>query len=246
MTPGVHFLDAAGPPGMRLYAIGDVHGRLDLLTEMHRRIAAEIERDRPDDWRLIHVGDYVDRGPQSRQVIDLLIGRTEADSRVIALCGNHDRGFLDFLARPDRNGLFALYGGRETARSYGVDAHFSNDADARKAAEALRTAVPASHIAFIERLPRSFAFGDFFFCHAGIRPGVALDAQDPEDLIWIRQKFLDWPGLHEKIVVHGHTPAGEPELMPNRVNVDTGAFHTGVLTALAVDGGEKRILQVSV
>jgi serine/threonine protein phosphatase 1 len=242
----MHFLDAAGPPGMRLYAIGDVHGRLDLLQEMHVQIGREIARDRPDDWRIIHVGDYVDRGPDSRGVISMLRRLVRDESRVVALGGNHDFGMVDFLGTADKDGLFALYGGRETALSYGVEADFSSSWLARQAADALLTAMPESHVDFLTTLPRSVAFGDFFFCHAGVRPGVPLAAQNPEDLIWIREKFLKWPHLHEKVIVHGHTPQAEPEIMPNRVNVDTGAYMSGVLTALAIDGKTKRVLQVGV
>jgi serine/threonine protein phosphatase 1 len=240
----MHFLDAAGPPGMRLYAIGDVHGRLDLLEEMHAQIAGEIERDRPDDWRIIHVGDYVDRGPDSKGVIELIRRAIRSDSRVVALAGNHDVGMIDFLGSPEKDGLFALYGGRETALSYGVEADFSSGWLARQAADALLSAMPETHLAFLNGLPRSVAYGDFFFCHAGVRPGVPLAEQNPLDLIWIREKFLTWPHPHEKIIVHGHTPQSEPEIMPNRVNVDTGAYMSGVLTALAIDGKRKRVLQV--
>jgi serine/threonine protein phosphatase 1 len=185
----MHFIDAAGPPGMRLYAIGDVHGRLDLLEEMHARIGQEIAHDRPDDWRIIHVGDYIDRGPQSREVISLLRRLVGTDQRVVALCGNHDAGMVDFLGRPSPKTLFATHGGLETARSYGVAADFSSDAAARDTTDALLSAIPESHLAFVKDLPRSVAFGDFFFCHAGVRPGVPLAAQDPEDLIWIRETF---------------------------------------------------------
>lgn len=244
-TEGIHLMDAAGPAGMRIYAIGDVHGRLDLLRQMHARIGEEIERDAPDDWRVVHVGDYIDRGPDSKGVIDFLIAAVRADSRHIALCGNHDAGLVEFLSMPDKEGLFARHGGRQTAMSYGVEADFSSQWLARQAAERLRAAMPRDHVEFLSTLPRSVAFGDFFFCHAGIRPGVPLARQNQEDLIWIRQTFLDSPLLHEKVVVHGHTPSREPEIMPNRVNVDTAAFSTGVLTALSIDGTRKRIFQIA-
>lgn len=238
-------MDAAGPAGMRIYAIGDVHGRLDLLEAMHTRIRDEIERDAPADWRIVHVGDYVDRGPDSKGVIDFLAEAIRTDSRYVALAGNHDAGLVDFLADPDKDSLFARHGGRQTALSYGVDADFSSQGQARASAERLRAAMPREHVEFLSTLPRSVAFGDFFFCHAGIRPGVPLALQNPEDLIWIRERFLSSPLLYEKVVVHGHTPSQAPEIMPNRVNVDTAAFTTGVLTALSIDGTRKRILQIS-
>ena len=242
---GVHLLDAAGPEGLRIYAIGDVHGRLDLLRAMHEAIRDEIETVRPADWRIVHIGDYIDRGPDSKGVIDFLIEALRRDARYIALAGNHDAGLLEFLAEPSPQTLFAGHGGRQTALSYGVDADFSSPALAQDAAAKLRAAIPREHIDFLAGLRRSATFGDFFFCHAGVRPGVPLAHQDPQDLIWIRKPFLDSPLLHEKVIVHGHTPANEPEIMPNRVNLDTAAFTTGVLSALSIEGTRKRILQMN-
>lgn len=235
---------ARAPEGMRLYAIGDVHGRLDLLERMHEAIRADIAAARPDDWRIIHVGDYVDRGSQSKGVIDFLIERIAEDSRHIALCGNHDAGMVEFLQGADGNGLFAGYGGAETALSYGVEADFSSPELARRTADALFAAIPRTHIDFVSTLPTSVAFGDFFFCHAGIRPGVPLEKQNPQDLMWIRNLFLNDTRLHPKVIVHGHTPATTAELLQNRVNVDTGAFMTSRLTALVVDGASKRSIEV--
>lgn len=242
---GVHFLDARAPEGMRLYAIGDVHGRLDLLKAMHAEIRAVLMRDKPADWRIIHVGDYVDRGPDSAGVIAFLIDRIAEDSRVIALAGNHDAALLDFLREGDRTHLFRRFGGNDTARSYGTFVDFSSEETAEAGRQALARAIPSAHLDFLRRLPRGIGFGDFFFCHAGIRPGVPIDRQAPDDLIWIRDTFLDYPGLHPKVIVHGHTPHDEAELMPNRVNVDTLAYASGRLTALAVEGTRKRLIEVS-
>ena len=242
---GVHFLEAAGPAGMRIYAIGDVHGRLDLLEEMHARIEAELAEDPPLDWRVIHLGDYVDRGPDSKGVLDRLIEATSRDQRMIALAGNHDTGFLDFLAYPTPDGLFANNGGENTALSYGVSLDFDEPGELARGHALLKRAVPESHIAFLRNLATSVAFGDFFFCHAGIRPGVPLERQDPRDLLWIRGEFLNYPGLYTKVIVHGHTPHAEPEVLANRVNVDTVACRSGVLTALVIDGADKRLLSVS-
>ena len=242
MSEGVHFLDAAAPDGMRLYAIGDVHGRFDLLTRMHALIADELERYRPSDWRIIHLGDYVDRGPQSAQVLDFLVEATARDKRIVALMGNHDEGMLDFLASPADSELFVRYGGFDTAASYGVVLDVQTPQARAESHQRLLAAMPDAHPLFIRDLPRSISFGDFFFCHAGVRPGVALGAQSPHDLIWIRGEFLNHPGLFEKVVVHGHTPHHEPQVMSNRVNVDTAAFDSGRLTALVVDGMEKRFL----
>jgi len=239
----VHYLEAAAPEGMRLYAIGDVHGRLDLLARMHDLIAAEIERDRPADWRVIHLGDYVDRGPDSAGVLERLARGTADDTRLVSVVGNHDLGFLDFLAVPRHDGLFATHGGIETARSYGVALNVLDPVALTAGWSELDAAVPASHRDFLAGLPFSVTFGDFYFCHAGIRPGVPLAKQSPDDLVWIRQEFHRWPHLHPKVVVHGHTPTGEPGVFANRVNVDTAAWQSGRLTALVIEGTEKRFLQ---
>jgi len=229
---------------MRIYAIGDVHGRLDLLEKMHARIEAEIAADSPGDWRVIHLGDYCDRGPDSRGVIDRLIGAKAADSRVLTLAGNHDVGFLAHLDEPDAHSLFALYGGLQTAMSYGVMLDPLETEELVRLHAAFEAAVPKPHRTFLESLEVSASFGDYFFCHAGIRPGVPLEEQSPDDLIWIRRGFIDHEGLHPKVIVHGHTIARQPELMANRVNVDTGAYHSGVLTAFVIEGAAKRIIAV--
>ncbi len=224
--------------------MGDLHGRLDLLRKMQARIAAEIERDRPAGWRIIHLGDYVDRGPDSKGVIDWLIAATARDERFVSLAGNHDVGFLEFLDAPNASTLFARFGGLETARSYGVDLAIDTPAALAASHAALVRAVPKSHVDFLRARIFSLSLGDFFFCHAGIRPEVTLDKQSPEDLIWIRRDFLNYSGLHPKIIVHGHTPEAEPEIMANRVNVDTAAYKSGLLSALVVDGGVKRTFSV--
>lgn len=240
----MHFKDARAPDGMRLYAIGDVHGCLAQLKALHALIADEIERQRPRDWRIVHLGDYVDRGPDSSGVLAFLIEARARDSRNLMLGGNHDIGFLEFLDQPTSHGLFARFGGAGTARSYGVDLDFSDPVSLDRGHAQLLRAMPRSHIAFLTSLTFSVVFGDFFFCHAGIKPRVPLDRQEPEQLIWIRDEFLDYPHLHPKVVVHGHTPCGAPEVRSNRVNVDTGCYQSGTLTALVVDGAEKRFLEI--
>ncbi|MBL8582479.1 MAG: serine/threonine protein phosphatase [Rhizobiaceae bacterium] len=230
---------------MRLYAIGDVHGRLDLLEAMHARIAAEIAADRPADWRIIHLGDYIDRGPQSSGVIDRLIHVGRDDPRNLCLAGNHDVGLLDFLAEPQEAALFVRHGGVETALSYGVGLGTESVGELRRAHARLVEAIPAAHLEFLRGLTYALDFGDFFFCHAGIKPGVPLEQQSPQDLIWIRGEFHNAASLHPKVVVHGHTPVSTAELRPNRVNVDTGAYFSGRLTAFVVEGDEKRLIEVS-
>lgn len=252
LTDGIHFIDARGPDGMRIYAIGDVHGRLDLLAAMHRQIESQLQLRPTPDWRIIHLGDYVDRGPDSKGVIDFLIKARKRDRRNIVLAGNHDIGFLDFLDTPTVDSLFIRFGGVQTGHSYGVaideglTGWFGTSESALlRGHAALVEAVPQVHINFLQSLPFSVSFGDFFFCHAGVRPGVPLENQNPQDLTWIRDVFLQYPGLFPKIIVHGHTPAAEAEVTANRVNVDTLAWQSGNLTALVVEGAEKVIMTVT-
>ena len=242
---GIHFLDAKGPDGIRVYAVGDVHGRRDLIEAMHDRIGEEIARDGVADWRIVHLGDYVDRGPDTAGVLDFLTSRIAGEPRIVALAGNHDVALVDFLAHGDRTQMFRRFGGNDTARSYGTHVDFATAATAEAGRQALARAMPQAHLDFLSGLPRAVAFGDFFFCHAGIRPSVPLERQDLEHLIGIREPFLSHPGLHPKVIVHGHTPHDEAELMPNRVDLDTLAYASGRLTALAVDGRTKRLLEVS-
>ena len=145
---------------------------------------------------------------------------------------------------PDSRGLFANWGGDATARSYGVEADFRDLVRLSYSHAALVRAVPIKHQRFLENLGFSVEFGDFFFCHAGIRPGVPLDRQSRDDLVWIRDRFLDHAGLHPKVVVHGHTPHAEPQILANRVNVDTLAYQSGLLSGLVVDGTEKRLIEI--
>jgi len=236
--------EAHTPEGMRLYAIGDVHGMDAMLAEAHRRIAADLAARPSGDHRIVHVGDYVDRGPDSAAVIERLAWRKEQDPRTVCLMGNHDALMLAFLADPIGAGPDWLRNGAgATLRSYGVDPSSVTSIDDLPALhEALIQALPAAHRAFLERLNLSARVGGFFFCHAGIRPGIPLGAQSSDDLIWIREPFLESDDDHGAVVVHGHTPARAPEVRRNRINVDTGAVYGGPLTVLALDGALYRFL----
>lgn len=242
---GVSLATARGPVGLRLYAVGDVHGCAGLLAQLHELIAADLAADPPDDWRIIYLGDFVDRGPDTRGVLAQLVAR-QGDPRHIFLRGNHDEALLRLLRHGELDHVFALHGGAQTAGSYGVEADVllaMQDADARRALQAdLLAAMPEMHVTLLDQLQLSAQFGDYFFCHAGVRPQTPLDRQDPHDLIWIREPFLSWQGLLEKVVVHGHTPRREPVLLPHRIGVDTAATNTGRLTALVVEGEEQRFL----
>ncbi|MET3793910.1 metallophosphoesterase [Aquamicrobium terrae] len=250
MDGDVDLAHARAPQGLRLYAVGDVHGRLDLLEAFHRHVAAEIEADAPPDWRVVHLGDYTDRGPDSKGVLAFLAEAQARDTRNVLLAGNHDLGLLEFIDRPEPYGLFMTNGGIETAASYGV--HWSRfgfpveDQAALSAFHAaLLAAMPPAHIDLLRSLTTSFACGDFFLCHAGVRPGIALERQSRDDLVWIRGEFHHHSGLYPKVIVHGHTPVAAVEVKPNRVNLDTGAYYTGRLSAMAVEAGDKRLLTIT-
>jgi serine/threonine protein phosphatase 1 len=227
----------------RVYAIGDIHGRLDLLD----RAIAAIERDVGDHGPAaltVTLGDYIDRGPESCGVL----GRLAANpfpTPYVALKGNHEAFLAAFLADPKLGLQWRQFGGLETLHSYGVPVSrlmFGRSFD--DAAQALRVALPAVHVDFLQSLKNSFSHGKYFLCHAGVRPGVPLDRQEEHDLLWIRGEFLNSEMNFGKVIVHGHTPVEQPEVLPNRINIDTGAFATGQLTCVALDEDGHRFLRV--
>jgi serine/threonine protein phosphatase 1 len=221
------------PAELRIYAIGDIHGRLDLLNELLARISGDIAL-RPTVRPLyVFLGDYIDRGPASRETIDRLIEHGATHESVF-LKGNHELIAIKCLS--DR-GLFDQWlrlGGRETLVSYGVPAE--TGMQIAELQSAFHGALPQAHFRFFRDLKNSFECGDFFFAHAGVKPNVELSRQKENDLLWIRGEFLSSKDDFGKIVVHGHTPAREIEVGPNRINIDTGAFATGRLTCLVIEG----------
>jgi serine/threonine protein phosphatase 1 len=191
----------------------------------------------------VFVGDYIDRGPDSRQVIDRLIALARTHDCVF-LKGNHEAVLLDFLQRPSALAEWRQYGGLETLMSYGLTPSINPDEKEQEAlCLALNRALPDSHREFLAELRPSFSCGDLFFVHAGVRPGVALKKQHEEDLLWIRDEFLSHEGYHEKIIVHGHTPNPKPEICPNRINIDTGAYATGRLTCAIFEEDKVRFIE---
>jgi len=206
----------------------------------------EIERDLKEypaaDGVTVTLGDYVDRGPNSRGVLDRL-ACNPFPTRYIALKGNHEAMFEAFLHDPTVASQWRRFGGLETLHSYGVPvAAVMIGKGFEEASNALRQAVPQEHLRFLESLKLSLSVGDYFLCHAGVRPGVPLEDQSAEDLLWIREEFLNSKISFGKIVVHGHTPIASPEVLPTRINIDTGAFATGRLTCLVLDGASRRFL----
>lgn len=234
------------PEGSRAYAIGDIHGRLDLLRELHAWIGDDVARRPVARAVLIHVGDYVDRGPDSRAVIDLLLDEPVPGTTAIHLCGNHERMMLDFHDKLHVGLPWLTNGGLATLASYGIATQGRLGwPDLRGLQAALQRELPARHLAFLQGLKMAWNEGGYLFVHAGIRPGVALDRQRDEDLIWIREEFLESQRDHGKVVVHGHTIRSEPELRANRIGIDTGAFDSGRLTCLVLDGAERHFAQTA-
>ena len=233
------------PEDTVVYAIGDVHGCLAELKAAERRIAADAARLPAARRIILCLGDLVDRGPQSADVLDHLTGAPPAGFERLSLCGNHDETFLAFLDDPQANPGWLEFGGEETLQSYGVDmlrlARRGNGLAGL--GEALRDIVPEAHVKFLSRLPVAVRFGDVLFVHAGVRPGVPLDAQAEDDLMWIREPFVSQPHGLGVTVVHGHTPGKEPVFAPGRIGIDTGAYATGRLTVLRVFNGETAIVE---
>jgi serine/threonine protein phosphatase 1 len=222
------------PKGLRVYAIGDVHGRVDLLDQMFSRIDSDRSRHSGSKAIEIWLGDYIDRGPASKDVLDLLIARA-ATHRATLLKGNHDIYPGEFLRNPAILTEWAQFGGLETLMSYGLRPPVAATPQQQlEAADAFRTVFPPRHQKFLAELQPFFSCGDFYFVHAGVRPGQSLAGQREEDLLWIRDEFLQCEDDFEKIIVHGHTPVPEPEFRSNRINIDTGAYATGRLSCLVI------------
>lgn len=224
------------PAGVRIYAVGDIHGRADLLRTMLEKVNAD-RRLRPVVRPiLLFIGDYVDRGPSSREVLDILL-EYRGTSESIFLKGNHETFVPRFLKDPAVLYEWRLYGGLETLLSYGLKPTFSPDERERtRLSEEFAQAISIDHLAFLNSLQLSFRCGDFLFVHAGIRPGVPVADQEEKDLLWIREEFLSSEAPHGVFVVHGHTPVRAPEMRSNRLNIDTGAFATGRLTCAIIEG----------
>lgn len=233
---------AQTPDGIRIYAIGDVHGRADLLDRMFNQIDADLAKDPPSQAIQVFLGDYVDRGPASREVLNLLIER-ENTHRTVFLKGNHESLLTRFSTDPSVLDTWQRVGGLETLMSYGITPSINADPLVQtRLAAAFAQAFPENHRTFLGNLKTSFTCGDYFFVHAGVRPGVPLTEQRDEDLLWIRQEFLLSEDHFGKIIVHGHTPVLQPDIRPNRINIDTGAYATGRLTCLVLEADTIRTL----
>lgn len=239
-TANARSIPASTPAQTRIYAIGDIHGRADLLAEITARIDDDLRR-RPIPHAVeVYLGDYIDRGPDSKDVIDQLAVRLVRNNAV-CLRGNHESFLEEFLRDPAAIHHWVELGALPTLASYGVSLH-TGATTAFDLQQALIHAFPRTHELFLQCLRDSFRCGDFLFVHAGIRPGIPLSQQNPEDLRWIRDEFLASTRDHGVMVVHGHTPVLHPELRANRINIDTGAWRSGVLTCVAIEGHNIMVL----
>jgi serine/threonine protein phosphatase 1 len=229
------------PDGVTVYAIGDIHGCADLLGQVHRQIERDPAKGRK---RVVYLGDYVDRGPDSRGVVELLLKGPPEGCEAIYLRGNHEQAMIDFVNDWEVARDWFNFGGVETLMSYGIRVPYAADeASIKEVQQDVKTKVPMQHWAFMRASSLSHVEGDYLFVHAGIRPGTPWDRQLPDDLIWIRDAFLSSRADHGKIVVHGHSISEGVEFRPNRIGIDTGAFATGVLTCLVLEGSDRRLIQ---
>jgi len=230
------------PTGHFVAAVGDLHGRLDLLEALWPKIDAASRLSSARRRTLIFVGDYVDRGLQSRELVDrLLEGFAGFDT--VFLKGNHDDTLLQFLTDPTIGDAWRNFGGLETLRSYGI-AHAPEKNWSQTRSE-FAAALPRAHLEFFKNLKLHTTIGDYLFVHAGIRPRIPLEDQSETDLLWIRDEFLESPANFGRVVVHGHTPTEKPVVRPNRVGIDTGAYMTGNLTALILEERTRRFLSTA-
>ena len=232
------------PDDLRVYAVGDVHGRMDLLEQLLGMIESDnAARDRQGETILIYLGDLIDRGPQSRGVVHRAMDPL-GWARTIALMGNHEAAMLAALDGDQRMlGDWLDYGGNATLLSWGISQSLIERGASVELHSALLQSVTRQEYAWMCRMRQHVRLRDYFFVHAGIRPGVALNAQSDDDCYWIREDFLRSHRRHGAMIVHGHTPAREVALKPNRIGIDTGAYATGNLTALGLDGSERWFIQ---
>jgi serine/threonine protein phosphatase 1 len=230
------------PDGTLVYCVGDIHGRDDLLRNMSERVEADMKTRSFDRAVTVFLGDYIDRGPGSKPVVEQLASG-EWPTSIIALAGNHEDFLKDFLDDAGILDFWRSQGGLATLHSYKVDVGPAMAGrDFAKVQAGFTTRLPKHHRDFLDALKTSAVIGDYFFCHAGVRPGVALERQSRDDLLNIREPFLSSEAEYGKLVVHGHTPSGAPEIRSNRIGIDTAAYATGRLTCLVLEKDQQRFL----
>jgi serine/threonine protein phosphatase 1 len=236
-------LQSLAPAGERIYAVGDIHGRLDLLKTLMDKVEQDAEKHEDNALFLVFLGDYIDRGPFSRQLIDYLLAHLPASDQIVYLRGNHENFLLRFLDGEDYIAHSWLrYGGTDTLLSYGLAPPDLRGAWQARLREAMLKAIDPAHVAFMREAGFSYERGDYFFAHAGVNPLMSLEKQDPTDLMEIRGEFLASNLDYGKIVVHGHTVTSVPDIRPNRIGIDTGAYATGHLTCLVLHQKDRYFL----
>lgn len=233
------------PEGIRVYAIGDIHGRASLLDRMLDAIAEDAKGFAGDRIIEVFLGDYIDRGMESRQVIDRLLTAPLPGHERVCLMGNHEETLLRFLEEPDILRDWSQHGGFATLASYDVPVPANmSPLTWRGMQAAFRQNFPEKHERFLRHLRLSYELGDYFFVHAGVRPGVPLEAQQVEDCLWIREEFTGYEGHFDQYIVHGHSPLTAPEVLANRANIDVSDASDDRLCCLAVEGAERRTMLV--
>lgn len=238
--------EPSGPRGRRAYVVGDVHGRLDLLENLLHAIHSEIAEQQPLRVLLVFLGDLIDRGPQSSGVLERLRTYSRPGVQPIFILGNHEEVLLRILdGETPLIEKWRMFGGAQCLESYGIDPASLNGLSEQAALERIRSAIPASHVDFLRSFSDTCRFGDYVFVHAGIRPDVDLDEQKQSDLRWIRDPFLLDETDHGFVVVHGHTISRKVQERTNRVGIDTGAYRSGILTAMVIDGPRRWYLDTS-
>ena len=243
-SPSTSDQGPAVPAGQRVYAVGDVHGRLDLFDALLEAIAADDAALAPAYSTVVLLGDLVDRGPDSAGVVRRA-RRLQQERNVRILQGNHEEMFLKSFESTDMLRHFLRHGGRQTLMSYGVDRRRLTAAEVEEVQAMMAEAVPQAERDYIASFEDMVTIGDYLFVHAGIDPDVPLDQQRPSDLRWIREPFLSWSEPHDLVVVHGHTITEQPEVRGNRIGVDTGAYMSGRLTALVLEGTTRRFIEAA-
>lgn len=235
-----------GKVGCRAYAVGDIHGCLELLEDLLARIEADAAARAPKRSFVIFLGDLIDRGPASAGVVERLRNYKPDFATPVFITGNHEEVMLRVLhGEADILADWLKFGGAECLESYGVNVPAIRRLEPQEAVRQIRAQLPRAHVEFLESFADTFRFGDYLFVHAGIRPGIDLEHQDQFDLRWIREPFLSDPEEHGLVVVHGHTIVDAVEERPNRIGLDTGAYRNGVLTALGIEDGERWYLSTA-
>ncbi len=234
------------PDDVRVYAVGDIHGRSELLGKMLQAIETDAAAHPAQKAIQIFLGDYIDRGFYSKEVVEMLVTPPPKGHERVCLMGNHEEALLHFLQDPNILRDWANFGGYATLASYGIPIpDFMSPEKLARVRDDFEKHLPPAHLAFFRNLNLRHSVGDYLFVHAGIQPDVALEKQRPEDLLWIRESFLRHEPYHEHYIVHGHTPVPQPDIRHNRANIDVSSATKGQLCCLVLSGDTRHTLTVT-